>query len=243
MVPRVLPLLTVIFIAAIATPTTAQAQGENRSRWGVSFSGTPKWDYAPFILSIGEKIGGSPIGDFDVHGGEWSVGFVRGSDNGGDWGVSLVKRSISDDSIFREHIGGFSTPTPAPGQTPPAVLVENYHTFNSASVTGVEIHKYSPYLRTRWVQVGLTTAIGFAKISGTSTEHSVLSDGTSYTYEDTAARAFNRPLLWGDKNTTPIGRVELTAGIRATDRLKVKVGGGLSFPGTSVFRVGVNYLF
>lgn len=215
--------LLVLILLGVSTP--AVAQDEDRSRWGVSFTATPSWNYLQLIPKTFGKIAGETP-TVDVHGSEFTVGFVRGSDNGGDWGVSLVKRSIADDSYIRP---GFPNSSP--------------RMFRDSSITGVEVHKYSPYLRIRWVQVGLTTAIGVGKIAGTTETEVVDIHGEPQIAPGTAADALNELIHLGDRQITPIGRVELTAGIRATDRLKVKVGGGLSFPGKAVFRVGVNYLF
>jgi hypothetical protein len=224
---RILPVVAGIALLLqliFAGEMFAQDQSEeNRSRWGVSFTATPQWNYLQLIPETFGKIAGETP-TVDVHGSEFTFGFVRGSDNGGDWGVSLVKRSIADGSFIK---GEFNNPT----------------VFSNSSITGVEVHKYSPYLRTRWVQVGLTTAIGIGSIAGTTQQEIIRHDGGTEIVPGTAANALNELLNLGDSKMTPIGRVELTAGIRATDRLKVKVGGGLSFPGTSVFRVGVNYLF
>jgi hypothetical protein len=91
--------------------------------------------------------------------------------------------------------------------------------------------------------LGLTTAIGVGNIAGTTEQEIIRHDGGTEIVPGTAADALNELISLGDSKMTPLGRVELTLGVRATDSLKVKVGGGLSFPGTSVFRVGVNYLF
>jgi hypothetical protein len=218
---KVFPLF---FLALLAVSSTALAQDENRSRWGVSFSGTPQWEYLHLILNISDKIAGSSGNEMDIRGSEFTVGIIRGSDNGGDWGVSLVRRTVSDDSIFRNSSGAIFT-------------------LHSAGVTGVEVHKYSPYIRTERVQVGLNLAIGVGKVSGTAIERVVDHNGVEWTEEHSASYVLNGLMGRDDSDILPLGRVEAAVGIRATESLKLKVGGGIAFPGRAVFRVGLGYLF
>src|SRR5690606_35761731 len=99
-------------------------------------------------------------------GAEFTVGIVRGADGRGDWGVSLVRRTIASDSsvqlVTRTHqIGGFF-------EEPVFYYDTTTHPLESASLTGVEVHKYAPFIKTRYVQAGITFAGGIARVNGTT---------------------------------------------------------------------------
>lgn len=225
-------------------PAFAQTPEENKSRWGVSFSATPRWDtFGPVKkLSTAETL--------DLHGSEFTIGIIRGSDNGGDWGISLVRRTVASDSsvsiVTRTHeIGGFF-------EEPRFFYDTIAHSLQSATMTGLEVSKYTPFLKTRRVQAGVTFAAGFAKASGmTVSVYTTYDNGPNQNWSDPVPRVETRELpakeVFKDtlslSSPLPIGRLEATVGIRATSQLKMKVGGGIAFPGKAVFRVGVNYLF
>lgn len=242
---KVFSSVTVVIATFIGVaPAFGQTPEENRSRWGVSVSATPRWDtFGPV-----EKL--STAETLDLHGSEFTIGLVRGSDNGGDWGVSLVRRTVSSDSsvsiVTRTHeVGGFF-------EEPRFFYDTIAHSLRSATMTGVEVHKYAPFLKTRRVQAGLTFAAGFAKVSGTTVSvYATYEDGPGMNWNNPVPRVETRELpakeVFKDtlslSSPLPLARLEATVSIRATSQVKVKVGGGLAFPGKAVFRVGVSYLF
>jgi len=87
-----------LLTSVLLTPSPASAQTKppkppNPSHWGVNVSFTPSWQMAPFIKKILDEDG---TGQINIKGSELTIGFVRGSRNGGDWGVAFVRKPLKD---------------------------------------------------------------------------------------------------------------------------------------------------
>jgi hypothetical protein len=236
------------FTLALLSPTALFGQDASPSHWGVSASATPSWEISASVKEL--------LGDEDetvnIKGSEFTIGFVRGSTLGGDWGVSYVRKPW-DDGV------GFSSSstqclTIDPSQPPLCPRSSDKTIFERVALTGVEVHWFiAPrFARIRdRVQIGANIAGGIAKVSGTTLTVSdfqypvpVFTPGpggfrfrleNEHVEERSPASEEILPVL-------PLLKVELMGAVIATPALKIKVAGGVNFPGTG-FRVLGVYLF
>ena len=211
-----------ICLLSLLLPVAAAAQG---TRWGVQASFTPTWtgneSFTKWLID----------GTADVEGSEWTIGFVRGTMNGGDWGLSYVRKPFKDGSTFvenEEECGGSFGCT----------------TFNETNTTrgvylrGVEVHFFIPVFSRSRFQIGINAGGGAGFPEG---EVDVVSVQTTpgqapftETYTSEASEVF-----W---SATPLIKAEGQVAITLAPGLKIKVGGGLNSPGYA-FRIGAMYLF
>lgn len=209
---------TTVFLAlltlGLASAGDAGAQ-DRRSHWGVTIGFSPRWETPAMLRTPLERVwDGAGI---DFSGSEFRVGFVRGSELDGDAGVSFVRRPFHDGSGFVTNDGVA-------------------YGARGVLLTGVEAHKFTPFgtIRDR-VQIGLDYGAGVGVLDGavdaTTNAGAVL---------DVLVRDALAP--WG-MGIVPIGRVEVAAAVIAAPGLKVRVKGGINFPGAQTFSVSINYLF
>jgi len=227
-----------LLIALFAIAPTASAQGRD-SHWGVSASLVPRWSFPEALANVWNM-------ETDMRGAEFRVGIVRGSDLGGDVGVSFVKKRVADDStVFLRESACVDV---AGGRS--ACARGAYHITQDAGMTGVEAHVFMPFttIRNR-VQIGATFAGGVARFDGTTDrflEHLVVSgQNVTVVNESLGTGPFKESLqdFPQDWKVAPIGRVDLGVGILMRPGLKLRVTGGVNFPGYNVFGLHVHYLF
>ena len=213
-------LSTVVFALVLASlPHEAGAQ-DRRAHWGVSAGFAPRWTASSTLV---EKLYGADT--MDWAGSDLRVGVVRGSDLGGDWGIAFVRRSVEDGGVHddTEAAGGGSGP--GDGRRPGRYVT------NGVTAQGVEVHRFAPFggaIADR-VQIGLEFGAGVAML-----------DGVADRVDPETGGVIDK---LGIDGLLPLGRLELAVAAIPVWGLKVKVKGGLNFPGTEVFSVSVQYLF
>jgi len=230
-------------VLLVASPKDGFAQN---SHWGVSVSASPEW-------TISERVRGI-LADEDetvnIEGGEFAIGLARGSTLGGDFSVSYVRKP------WKDGIGFVSDNTDcfSPGPNQPQICLRNgeQNLFEHVSLNGVEVNWfYAPRfgrIKNR-VQIGLNIGGGVGKFSGSvrkveDNQEPVFTPGpgggtvrivNTHREETNPAEDELLPVF-------PLLKVELMGALIATPAVKIKVAGGLNFPGTG-FRVLGVYLF
>jgi len=232
--------ITLWALVALAVPSFAHAQ--NESHWGVvaSVSPTHDWNlndsYVDFLFN--------DVDSGDLRGSEFTIGIARGRDTSGDWGVSYVYRSIEDGSRLDGEPGEFCTPACT---TTPA----NYHLTRGVTYTGVDIHKYVPFVTIkRRVQLGINFGGGVGKFNGDIETHefTVIPIFTPPNFNPTyrveeSVRIQDANEEFQAFRPFPTYRLEAAAGFLLTPGLKVRVTGGLDTFGSNMFRLTGTYLF
>lgn len=227
---RMLLALALFSLASVAT-----AQTPNPSRWGLSASFTPRWvSHEPFTsLMIGE-------GEGEIPGSEFTVGFVRGSRNGGDWGVSYVNKPFEDGATLTESDADCSNNS--------CYSSQSTRTMRGVRVKGVELHGFFPIVtfKNRF-QIGVNAAGGIGTTEGSIEEtydsSSSFTPPNGQTITESYRESVTTPaseVMW---KYFPFGKLEVQGSIRVTGGLKIKISGGMNIPDTVSFRVGVVYLF
>ena len=214
----------VLVLALGVLPHDAGAQ-DRRAHWGVSAGFAPRWTASAAWV---ERLYGADT--IDWAGDDLRLGLVRGSDLGGDWGVAFVKRSLED--------GGVYDGTGAPDG------FDRYVT-NGVTATGVEFHRFAPFggaIADR-VQIGLEFGAGAARLDGLADRVDAETGGVIESVPVRTALALRGIDKLGIEGLVPLGRLELAVAAIPVWGLKVKVKGGVNFPGTEIFSLSVQYLF
>lgn len=211
-------------------PYEAGAQ-DRRTHWGVSAGLAPRWTAS---AAWAERLYGADTMDWG--GADLRIGVVRGSDLGGDWGIAFVRRSIEDGGV---HVVS-GTAGGAGNEREPGRYVTS-----GVTATGVEVHRFAPFggaIADR-VQIGLEFGAGVAMLEGLADLQDAES-GVVIRSVPVGTVLVPRGLeKLGVDGLAPIGRLELAVAAIPVWGMKVKVKGGLNFPGTQVFSVSVHYLF
>jgi hypothetical protein len=228
--------LAVVTFFTLSVPSLALAQD---SGWGVVFSLTPEWKAGSPFEQIFEGESG-----FDVHGSDFSIGFARGSDEGGDWGVSFIRQSWSNDSFVDDReldcqfFNGCFT-------------VGEYFLFRDVKYNAFLIHKFAPFVTiANRVQIGMNFGGGIGSFSGMIERRDSEVDFVSFNQQTGRPVGRQRPevvtLVPPEEelfSPWPIGKVQIAAAVRVAPGAKVRFAGGIDFPGTSSFSVTGVYLF
>lgn len=228
-------LLAFAFLCGTGSLVFAQSTA---SHWGILFSVTPEWEIPKEAkeLFIGEP--------HDLRGREFRIGFVRGRSLSGDWGLSVVRRAFKDGATFsslREAcFGSF-------GCGPEGVQQE----LHDGILTGIELHKYMPFgtIKKR-AQIGLQVSVGVARLEGTVQEFRYSPFVTNSTGHIIGVSSTQPPQLLDEYpaedafiiKPVPTGGIELAVAGIVTPYLKLRVSGGLSFPGYHRVAVSLVYL-
>ena len=215
------------------------AASAQESSWGVSGSYVPSWK-VPGENAVFKALFSADA--VDISGSEFRVGFVRGRMQGGDWGVSFVRRKLKDGSTLSSDL--YSDPAM------PSVQQGEFTTLRNVELTGVEVHKFSPFgtIANR-VQIGLLFGGGIASSKGELDTRSVWLDQTFvgnrmvYTPVETTETVSAEELVYPGNGLVPLGRLELAVAAVVAPGLKVRASGGLAFPGTHTFSIAGVYLF
>lgn len=202
-------------LALVILPGDATAQ-DGDSHWGVSFGFTPRWSATDSTMPVG--VLWDDVDEIDLSGSELRVGIIRGSELGGDWGVSFVRRRFRDQSVIDFTSAG-----------------DARYVTDGVGLTGVEIHKFSPFVTVAGaVQIGMEYGGGVGTFAGNAVAANRPDIGVVNVTD--ALREHGIPIV-------PLARAELAAAIIAAPGLKVRIKGGLNFPGLQTFSVTLNYLF
>jgi hypothetical protein len=225
-------------MSCLAIPLCAAAQPD-RSSWGVSGTFVPRWETPQEARVVFDADA------VDVKGTEFRIGVVHGRTYGGDWGVSFVRKTFKEGSRVERGGGEYCLA---------AACVQGGTTFTTRdlSLTGVEIHKFASFATIKHrVQIGIEFGGGVAQVSGTA-ERTVVTpiyapDPRTQRYTVTTAEERSdvkaRELFFEELKTVPLGRLELAVATILAPGAKVRLSGGLNFPGYEVFSVTFVYLF
>lgn len=237
--------LTGIILSSVVAPATAQTRlteggllvEEEASYWGLRFSFTPKWtsinETWAFWVPPDSAINNGP--NVDITGPEWQVGFVRGRPNGSDWGLSLVRKFVKDGSRIDDPDSAefFCSPTPCPE-------FDLFLETSGVGLTGVLIHRSATIGRIgSRVQIGANFSGGMGIFDGTYTRQDVDFTGGTGPVVVTIVEDAEGPM----GRFMPLGTVEAAFSVIAAPGLKVRVSGGLDWPGYRTFNVNLLYFF
>ena len=84
-------------LLGMLTAGSAQAQfleSFEETLWGVQGSFTPTWRFPDQFKNLLKDVG-----EIDLSGSEYTIGFARGRMSGGHWGLSLVRQRIEEGSF------------------------------------------------------------------------------------------------------------------------------------------------
>jgi len=209
-------------------PSAAVAQS---SHWGVRASLTPKWKVPTQLAQLFD-------GTVDITGSEFTVGIVRGRDLGGDWGVSYARKTLKDGSRIEKFEpecfsnGCFESGT-------------SYRT-RGVTLSGVKVHKYVPVITIKeCVQIGMNFAGGVGQFQGDldTLERDVEISGDHRTARQTETITTEPASELIPVSVLPLADLEAAVAVSVAPGLKLRMEGGLSFPGYRVFNVTAVYFF
>jgi hypothetical protein len=222
---------TCVLFLSLAGVASAQ---QEPSSWGVAGSIVPSWR----VPADNRRM--FDADQLNVNGSEFRIGFVRGRTLGGDWGVSLVRRRIDDGSTLERNVDsssfGFTT--------------GEFVTTRDVTITGVEVSKFSPFVTIkRRAQIGLYYGGGIGSSKGTLQTRFVDPDFTFVGNRqvvrpvETNEAVDAKELVFPGNGLVPLGRLEAAGAAIVAPGLKVRVSGGLAFPGMQTFSITGVYLF
>jgi hypothetical protein len=202
---------------------------------------------------------------------EFRIGIARGRLLSGDWGVSFIRKNFDGQNpTTAEEGSGCQGGSQAPGgpvivncTTSNVVL-----TPDDLQISGVEVHKFIAFVTIRErVQIGLNVAGGIGVGQrGFTTETfekkftcrfavGVFPDfstddpcagGTrgseTVTPTGRGTEPFTRILNY-ERNRIPLGKLEIGGTVVLTPQLKVRISGGLNYPGMAAFGMTGVYFF
>jgi len=223
-----------IFVLCIAlAPAAVSAQ--DCSHWGVVGSVTPQWQVPSQLAKVFD-------GTVDIKGSDFTIGIARGRDLGGDWGVSYVQKRFKDGSLVQKLDQKCFTNGCFPSGT-------TYST-TGVALSGVEVHKYVPFATIKQrVQIGMNFAGGIGQLKGNLQTQQ---QGVNVTFDQRTNTQTARPTetrsVQAAKQLTPISAVPLlnlqaAVGVIVAPGVKVRMAGGLDFPGYNMFSISAMYLF
>lgn len=203
------------FVLCVLVVSALPADAQvRRTYWGVEAAVVPKWRVPSWQEALFDAS------TLDLAGLEFRLGVVRSQILGSDWGVSYVYRTINDKA---------------------AAVVDNdgeVISTNGNTIAGVEIGGFAPFktFRQRF-QIGLGYGVGAGFYRGTvQVTHP---NGTTELVP--AKRLFSPgsdpfPL-------TPLARIELAGTFIASPNFKIRLSGGVNFPGQHAVSASAIYVF
>jgi hypothetical protein len=225
--------LALFFVAA-----QASAQSAQESSWGVSGSFVPSWT-VPGDSALSKAMFGADA--LSINGSEFRIGFVRGRTLGGDWGVSFVRRKLNDGSTISS---GLYTDPEMPG-----LEQGEFKTLRNVELTGVEVHKFTPFgTIAKRVQIGVLFGGGVASSKGELDMRTVSVDyrftGNSMVMipVETRETLDAKELVFPGNGLVALGRLEVAVAGIVGPGLKLRASGGMAFPGMHTFSIGGVYL-
>lgn len=229
---RIAALIAMVLFFAVVS---ASAQ---ESSWGVSGSFVPAWT-VPGDNAVAKAIFNADA--LHITGSEFRVGFVRGRTLGGDWGVSFVRRKLNDGSTV--SAGLYTDPSM------PNVEQGDFTTLRNVEITGVEVHKFSPFATiAKRAQIGLVFGGGIGSSKGDLETRRVYVDYTFSGNRVVPTKVESREtidakeLVYPGNGLVPLGRLELAVAGIVAPGLKVRASGGMAFPGLHTFSIAGVYL-
>lgn len=260
-------LVPLVFIACLEGTALAQGPSSQGSSWGV-VGGFSPWGPDSRV----EKIV-TPLFNEDLlpllDGSDLRIGIVRGRILSGDWGVTFIRKTMAQGSSANTSDGGGCDGRPGAGG---AIVFNCFDdgvtvTPDALQMTGFEVHKFVPFgtIKKR-VQIGLNFAgglgvgkgqfrtKGFRRTYSCSYPANVFPVGepcvdrpvTGESVVPTGTGTGTEPFAYmtsSGSNRVPLGKLELAGAFIAASRLKVRVSGGLNYPGWSNFGVTAIYFF
>ena len=234
----------VVFFAVLSLATSASAQTNEPTTFGIQVSFGPQWQIMP-------QVGNLFRSDIDLTGREVRVGMVRGRTLGGDWGVSYTHNKVSDTSFIQTssgRCGGYPT------EYYQCFDIGTTYRLRGVSFDGLEVHKYVPFVTIqRRVQVGMNIAGGIGRVKGSAEKRVTTVQEVNemplrkyYVPVETVSNALAADVLKeeGGPSIIPMVRAEAVVVIIVARGLKVKVStGGVGVLGYSRFNIGATYLF
>lgn len=222
----------VVSVCLAGAPAFAQ-----ESSWGVSASIVPTWtvpnDHALFKAMFDAE-------SVDITGSEFRIGFVRGRMLSGDWGVSFVRRKLKDGSTVSDLYTDDFAPNIEQGEL---------RTLRNVEITGVEVHKFSPFATIKQrAQIGLVFGGGIGSSKGELDTRNVqvnqrfVNNRMELERVETRETTDAKELVFPGNGLVPLGRLEVAVAGLVAPGLKVRASGGLSFPGTHSFSIAGVYL-
>lgn len=235
-------------LVLLACPASAQTDPQ-ASHWGVQAGFDPRWQP---LNKVNELF---PV-DVGIQGQDIRIGAVRGSVRGGDWGVTFVRGSLDDESFVSdvsEECSSLQFPNSSETVQECGTSGKEYRLDNTSTL-GVEVHWFKPFARiARRIQIGMNAAVGAAWLRGTAekVEYGFSLTGQSTNGQITVDRRDSETRSTVDASEAaeeligismlPTGRLELAGAVILSDNAKLKVGGGIGFPGYSRFNVSLSY--
>lgn len=238
----------VLLALALLVPASLFAQ--DTSHWGVAVAVNPTWK-VPSNLKV--LFNGDTA--IDIKSQDFSIGIARGKTLGGDWSVSYIRKNFKD--------GSFADNTEVECNTfvTGCFTSGTRRTLHGVTLSGIEAIKFIKIANIKdRVQIGLNVGGGIGSLkgdvevrefdvavscnnrgqcTGTQTQKVSTVDAGSEVCgadgSDCEQALFALPRF-------PLGKVEIAAGVVVMPGLKVRVSGGLDFPGQSVFRLTGVYL-
>jgi hypothetical protein len=154
--------------------------------------------------------------------------------------VSFVRKTLASDSSLVRSGGAFC----GPNQN--CVVTTTTYSGSGVSLVGGKIHKFVSFgtIANR-VQIGLNIAAGAASVRGTVNKYTVAAvpQGPNFVAVGTTTTAAAKELMPSGLSVMPLLDFQLGLGVILAPGLKIKVLGGVNFPGYQVASVSVVYLF
>ncbi len=208
------------------------------SSWGVSGAFVPSWTVPADNVVFRAMFAADAV---DITGSEFRIGFVRGRTLGGDWGVSFVRRKLKDGSTLSSDL--YTDPSL------PGVEQGEFTTLRNVELTGVEVHKFSPFgTIARRVQIGLVFGGGIGSAKGeldtrsVSVDYSFVGNRMIQTPVETRETLDAKELVYPGNGLVALGRLELAVAGIVAPGFKVRASGGMAFPGMHTFSIAGVYL-
>lgn len=238
-------------LLVLLTGAAANAQSDRQSHWGLRASFAPSWDVPNRLMEI--EVLQDYIGQAsEITGAEFAAGIVRGRRLGGDWGLAYFRKTFSDSTRIDISNGDVCINVGAALQCGPN---RDVYTTSGLAFHGVELHKFVPWFTIkRRVQLGMNLGLGAMVVSGGTVTKS--SEATTFEFD----QAGRQPVLRTAESTTtldgkgfledlgvpttlPVAKFELAMTGILTEKLKVRVSGGINLPGVQKFSVTGIYFF
>jgi hypothetical protein len=257
--------IALVVLCVYASPVHAQ----NASHWGVVGGFVPLWKTTSSV----EKLATFVFADDAVEllkGSEFRIGIARGRMLSGDWGVSFIRKTFDAENPTTTEEGSGCQGGSTPGgplilncTTSNVVLMPD-----QLQISGVEVYKFIAFVTIKQrVQVGLNVAGGIGVGQGGFTTETfdkkftcTFSVGVfpDFSTEDPCSGGKRGPetvmptgrgtepftrILNYESNRIPLGKLEIAGTFILTPQLKVRIGGGVNYPGIAAFGVTGVYFF
>lgn len=207
--PRRSPFICIAGLFAVLTAGSAQAQfleSFDETLWGVQGSFTPKWRFPDQFKNLLKDVG-----EIDLSGSEYTIGFARGRMSGGHWGLSLVRQRIDEGSFCQR---------------------DDCTDLAGVSLQGFEFGGFLPFgepFAGDRIQVGMHLGGGAGWYRGV----------VPWRGEDTDVSELLT--VGNQSIPIPIFRAEFAVGVTVAPGLKIIGSGGYGFPGNRRPTVSVAY--